>query len=194
MSAKAQLRQRMLAQRASLSGVEIARQSAMIAVFVGSVPAFCHSHTVMLYLALPQEVQTLALLTQACQRQQRIAVPVVNGTTLAAVALDDASMPLRRGRFGILEPAKPWSVIAPEEIGCIIVPGLAFDVHGGRLGFGKGYYDRFLAQCPTTTYRCGVAFHMHVVTRVPQDAHDICMHGIVTEQGYRPCIPALPTA
>jgi 5-formyltetrahydrofolate cyclo-ligase len=73
-----------------------------------------------------------------------------------------------------------------------VVPGIAFDVHGGRLGFGKGYYDRFLAQLPATTYRCGLAFSIQMVPCVPHAAHDVRMHGMVTEQGFIPCVQALP--
>src|SRR5262249_20704468 len=99
---------------------------------------------------------------------------------------------LRRGRFGILEPSGTQVVIPPEEIGYIIVPGIAFDPRGGRLGFGKGYYRRFFRQLPATTYPCGFAFCIQVVPSVPPTSHDICMHGMVTEQGFMPCMRALP--
>ena len=146
----------------------------------------------MVYMALPQEVQTWQIITQARQSQKRVAVPVIRGQDLVAVTLSEALTQLRRGRFGILEPYGTLRVVDPQEIGCIAVPGIAFDARGGRLGFGKGYYDRFLRQLPVTTYRCGLAFGIQVVPCVPQAPHDICMHGIVTEQGYIPCMHALP--
>ncbi len=192
MLTKAELRQHLLAQRAMLTPAEIEQHSTVIAVHVCALPAFCVSHTVMVYLALPQEVQTMQIITQARQSQKRVAVPVIRGQDLVAVALSEASTQLRRGRFGILEPCGTQRVIHPQEIGCITVPGIAFDARGGRLGFGKGYYDRFLRQLPATTYRCGLAFGIQVVPCVPQAPHDICMHGIVTEQGYIPCMHALP--
>ena len=192
MLTKVELRQHLLAQRAMLTPAEIEQHSTVIAVHVCALPAFCVSHTVMVYLALPQEVQTMQIITQARQSQKRVAVPVIRGQDLVAVALSEASTQLRRGRFGILEPCGTQRVIHPQEIGCITVPGIAFDARGGRLGFGKGYYDRFLRQLPATTYRCGLAFGIQVVPCVPQAPHDICMHGIVTEQGYIPCMHALP--
>ena len=192
MLTKAELRQHLLAQRAMLTPAEIEQHSTVIAAHVCALPAFCVSHTVMVYLALPQEVQTMQIITQARQSQKRVAVPVIRGQDLVAVALSEASTQLRRGRFGILEPCGTQRVIHPQEIGCITVPGIAFDARGGRLGFGKGYYDRFLRQLPATTYRCGLAFGIQVVPCVPQAPHDICMHGIVTEQGYSPCMRALP--
>jgi len=141
----------------------------------------------MVYLALPQEVQTGDIIAQARQWQKRVVVPVVRGQQLRAVELSDDPTQLRRGPFGILEPCDPECVVDPQDIGCIVVPGVAFDAQGRRLGFGKGYYDRFLGQVPTTTYRCGVAFCIQIVPCVPQTAHDISMHDIITEQGHIPC-------
>jgi 5-formyltetrahydrofolate cyclo-ligase len=192
MLTKAELREYLLAQRAMLTPAEIEQHSAVIAAYVCALPTFCVSHTVMVYMALPPEVQTRQIITQAHQSRKRVAVPVIRGQELVAVALSEAPTQLRRGRFGILEPCGTQRVIHPQEIGCIAVPGLAFDARGGRLGFGKGYYDRFLKQLPATTYRCGLAFGIQVVSCVPQGPHDLCMHGIVTEQGYIPCIHTLP--
>ena len=192
MLTKAELRRHLLAQRAMLTPAEIVQHSTVIAAYVCTLPAFRVSHTVMVYMALPQEVQTMPIITQAHQLQKRVAVPVIHGRDLQAVALSEPPMQLRRGRFDILEPCGTPCVIHPQEIGCIIVPGIAFDTRGGRLGFGKGYYDRFLRQLPATTYRCGLAFGIQIVPCVPQTPHDICMHGIVTEQGCIPCMHALP--
>ena len=191
MLTKAELRRRLLAQRATLTLAEIEHKSTLIAAYVCALPAFCVSHTVMVYMALPQEVQTMQIITQARQLQKRVAVPVVCGDSLRAVEFSDDPAQFRRSRFGILEPYGTQSVIHPQEIGCIAVPGVAFDLRGGRLGFGKGYYDRFLGQLPATTYRCGLAFGIQMVPCVPQGSHDICMHGIVTEQGYIPCMHTL---
>jgi len=146
----------------------------------------------MVYMALPQEVQTTRIIARARLLHKRVAVPVVSGNSLAAVELPDDPAQLRHSRLGILEPYGTHVIIPPEEIGCIMVPGVAFDYRGGRLGFGKGYYDRFLSQLPATTYRCGLAFGIQVVPCVPQASHDVCMHGIVTEQGLIPCVKALP--
>ena len=192
MLTKTELRRHLLAQRAILTPAEIKQHSAVIAAYVCALPAFCVSPTIMVYMALPQEVQTMSIITQARQSQKRIAAPVTRGQDLVALELSEAPMQLRRGRFGILEPCGTQRVIHPQEIGFIAVPGIAFDARGGRLGFGKGYYDRFLRQLPATTYRCGLAFGIQVVSCVPQASHDICMHGIITEQGCIPCMHALP--
>ena len=191
MLTKAKLRRHLLVQRATLTPADIEQKSAVIAAYACSLLAFCDRHTVMVYMALPQEVQTTQIIAQALLWHKRIAVPVVHGNHLAAVELPDDPAQLRRGHFGILEPYGTQVVIPPEEIGYIMVPGVAFDYCGGRLGFGKGYYDRFLGRLPETTYRCGLAFGIQIVPCVPQTSHDICMHGIVTEQGFIPCMKAL---
>jgi 5-formyltetrahydrofolate cyclo-ligase len=192
MLAKAELRRHLLVQRARLTPADVEQKSAVIAAYACALLAFCVRPTVMVYMALPQEVQTTRIIVQARVWQKRIAVPVVQGDSLAAVELPDDPAQLRRGRFGILEPLEAQAVIPPEEIGYVMVPGVAFDYRGGRLGFGKGYYDRFLSRLPATAYRCGLAFGIQVVPCVPQTAHDVCMHGIVAEQGFIPCMRALP--
>lgn len=148
---------------------------------------FCASHTVMVYMALAQEVQTALIIEEALRQCKRVAVPVVQGLTLIAVEFPQEKAQFRRGPYGILEPHRTSSVIRPEEIQYVVVPGLAFDRRGGRLGFGKGYYDRFLRQVSTTTYSCGLAFCMQIVPCVPRMPDDVCMHGVMTEQGLIPC-------
>src|SRR5262249_54364748 len=148
MLTKAELREHLLAQRAMLTPAEIEQHSAVIAAYVCALPSFCVSHTIMVYMALPHEVQTRQIITQARQVQKWVAWRVIRGQARVAVGLSDALTQLRRGRFGILDPCGLQRVIPPQEIGCIAVPGIAFDACGGRLGFGKGYYDRFLSQFP----------------------------------------------
>ena len=68
-----------------------------------------------------------------------------------------------------------------------MVPGIAFDRRGRRLGFGKGYYDRFLCRLPATTHVCGLAFSLQIVHHVPDMPHDVRMQSLVTEQGVLIC-------
>src|SRR5437763_484778 len=119
MLAKAELRQHLLVQRARLTPADIEQKSAVIAAYACALLAFCVRHTVMVYMALPQEVQTTRIVAQARVWHKRIAVPVVQGDSLAAVELPDDPAQLRRGRFGILEPYETQAVISPEEIGYI---------------------------------------------------------------------------
>lgn len=197
MMTKRALRQLLQKQRTMLTPADIASHSACITQYVRTLPFFRVSQTIMVYMALPQEVQTRQIIEYARQLQQRIAVPVVSGACLLTVELPSDVTHLQRGPFGVLEPREPYRLIPRQELDCVLIPGVAFDATGGRLGFGKGYYDRFLASLLPTTYRCGLAFSLQMVSCVPQDPHDICMHGIVTEQGHYSCQklpPALKTS
>jgi len=187
MDVKACLRRRLAAQRAALPAGDIQHKSMAIAARVCTLPAFVASWTVMAYLALPKEVQTSDIIATARQQQRRVVVPVVHGTRLLAVELPEDPAQLRRGPFGILEPCSQAAVVHPAEIDFVVVPGLAFDRHGGRLGFGKGYYDHFLCQLPAGACTCGVAFCLQVVPWVPRLPHDVCVSHIVTEQESISC-------
>ena len=184
---KSRLRRQLLSRRATLTQTERQQKSAVIASHIVGMPVFLSSHTIMVYLALPQEVQTVSIIQAARRQGKRIVVPVVEDDRLMAVELSQPTARLRRGAFGILEPEPPAAVVRPEEIQYVAVPGVAFDRRGVRLGFGKGFYDRFLVQLPATTYRCGLAFCIQMVPCVPWLPHDIRMHGVVTEQGLIPC-------
>jgi 5-formyltetrahydrofolate cyclo-ligase len=193
MHEKALLRQRALRQRASLSPAKVHAKSAMIAVYVCRLQYFCSSHTLMVYMALPQEVQTLCLIEEARRQQKRIVVPVIAAHGLVAVELLPNTT-LHANAYGILEPNDTSTRVDPMDIDCVVVPGVAFDCQGGRIGFGKGYYDRFLSKVLATTYLCGVAFTVQIVPDIPQMSHDVRMHVLVTEQGPLPCSSFPPTS
>jgi 5-formyltetrahydrofolate cyclo-ligase len=151
------------------------------------MPIFQTSQTIMVYMALSHEVQTAALIAAARQHQKRIVIPVVKGRELVVVVCPTEAVQLQPGPYGILEPREVHPSVPPREIDCVFVPGVGFDVRGARLGFGQGYYDRFLSQLPSTTAYGGLAFHLQIVPCVPHMAHDVRMQFVVTEQGVIPC-------
>jgi 5-formyltetrahydrofolate cyclo-ligase len=189
---KVQLRRRLLAHRAALSKVEICQKSAAIAAHVCGMSRFQTSQTLMVYMALPYEVQTGAIVAAARQRQKRVVMPMIRDRQLVVVDCPAEMAQLRPGPYGILEPYGTYTVVQPEEIDCVLVPGVGFDTHGGRLGFGQGYYDRFLRQLPCTASYGGLAFSIQMVPHVPRLWHDVCVHFLVTEQGVQPCRHTLP--
>lgn len=90
---------------------------------------------------------------------------------------------LTEGLFGLTEPAAELPELDPAQVDLVLVPGLAFDIWGGRLGYGKGYYDRFLARYPWV-HRFGICPHQCLLsTPLPSEAWDVSMTGIVTEWG-----------
>jgi 5-formyltetrahydrofolate cyclo-ligase len=187
MLTKAQLRESCLARRAALTTAKRRQMSAAIAEHVCAMPAFQNSQTVMLYMALPQEAQTAAILAESRYQGKRVTVPVVKPCGLVAAELPTGQLQFQPGPFDIPEPAVSTAIIPPEDINCVMVPGIAFDRRGARLGFGKGYYDRFLCRLPATTHVCGLAFSVQIVQHVPDLPHDVRMQSLVTEQGVLLC-------
>lgn len=90
---------------------------------------------------------------------------------------------LQEGSYGILEPSAALVQVEPLAIDCVLVPGVAFDLAGGRLGFGGGYYDRFLPQLRLEAGIIGVAFALQIVESIPCQEHDVRMGRICTEKG-----------
>jgi len=88
-------------------------------------------------------------------------------------------------RFGYDEPDPSSTIVAPEDIDVVLVPGLAFDRYGGRVGRGKGYYDAFLKQVPRATPRVGVTTDASISERVPMEDHDQRIGWLATESGVR---------
>jgi 5-formyltetrahydrofolate cyclo-ligase len=90
------------------------------------------------------------------------------------------------GPFGILEPSgnqpADW-----EEIDLVLVPGLAFDIQGHRLGFGKGFYDRALPRLKKTALAVGLAYSFQIVEQLPTEPHDFLLKAFLTEKGFHPC-------
>lgn len=175
--------------RALLSPAQIGHYSAAITAHIGSMPAFSASQTVMVYMALPQEVQTADLITYALRHHKRVALPVVTAQGLLAVECPSQPRDFQRGAYDILEPRDRSAIVPPAEIDCVLVPGVGFDPEGNRLGYGAGYYDRFLNELPATAVYGGMAFHLQMVSHIPSLSHDMPMQFVVTEQGWQSCAP-----
>lgn len=138
------------------------------------------SGTVLLYHSLPDEVDTSSLLENASLMGKRILLPRVVGDELELCIYTPDT--LRSGAYGIMEPAGdvfPLSCYA--EIELAIVPGMAFDRHGARLGRGKGYYDRLLPLLPKA-YRMGLCYAFQLLDCLPVEEHDIRMDEVVTDE------------
>ena len=137
--------------------------------------------TIGLYAGKGSEVDTAPLAAAVARHQFVIAYPRVQAGSraLAFHAVGDAELVVVPP-FGLREPRPDAPAVALEAIAAFVVPGLAFDRAGGRLGWGRGYYDATLAQVPAAL-RIGVAYECQLVERVPAEAHDISLHYIITE-------------
>lgn len=181
--AKKQLRQRVRAALRSMTDAQRRAASAAACERVARLPAFAAAKTIMLYLPLPGEVDCTVLLQRCLQRGQTASVPRVDWKACAMEAvtiatLDDAALVVdERG----LRTPRDGEMVSPNRIDVVIVPGIAFDKHGHRLGRAGGFYDRFLARLSPSTLTIGLAFEAQIVEDLPIAGHDVALKMIATE-------------
>ena len=141
-------------------------------------PRLVNADTLLLYSALPDEVPTQSLIDEFVAQGKAVLLPRVVNDTDMEIRQYTGKQDLQTGAFGILEPT--GTLFSDyEKIDVVVVPGMAFDKKGHRLGRGKGYYDRFLAKI-RNTYKIGICFPWQLVDNVPTDEHDILMDEIIT--------------
>ncbi len=142
-------------------------------------PAILQANSVFLYLSIGSEVETLALMKELLSLGKRVAVPLCDKETKTMVAVEVAeTRSLRPGTYGIWEPDPDSPVLPKEEIDVVLVPGLAFDKEGYRLGYGGGYYDKFLADFSGRTI--GLAFSESVTDTLPREEFDLPVDEVIT--------------
>jgi len=144
------------------------------------VRALAPGRVLALYSAKGSEVETRNIDSDARAHGLIVVYPrIVDGRVLAfhRVARDE----LVPSRFGLCEPAVDAPTVELAEIAMFVVPGVAFDREGGRMGWGMGHYDATLAAAAREAIRVGLAFECQLVDRVPREAHDQLLHMIVTE-------------
>ena len=154
-----------------------------VAGLIGRHPAWTRAGIVGGYVPLSDELDLSDLLRQALAEGRRVAVPSFDpGSGLYLYReIRDWAADLRPGRFGIGEPGVECPPVPVTSLDFALVPGIAFDVLGGRLGRGKGFYDRLLIQAVGVT--CGVGLDEQFLARVPVEAHDIRMNLIAVPAG-----------
>jgi 5-formyltetrahydrofolate cyclo-ligase len=142
---------------------------------------------IALYLPMAEEIDTGPLLLRALRRGCLVHVPRVTDFRRYQMRFLPLRGPLRRGHYGILEPAAGTSRSA-QALDLILMPLVGFDRRGNRIGMGKGYYDRALAFLPRRRHRprprlVGLAYACQEVESLPARAHDVPLHAAVTEAG-----------
>ncbi len=183
-SAKHRLRAATRAARRALTADQRAEASARIVERLLTLPELRSASTVLLYAALQEEVNLGGLFAALRSQERRTLLPRVQGRELDLVAVTDLRG-LELGFRGVQEPTGP--AIDPGVVDVAVVPGLAFDPRGGRLGGGGGHYDRLLAGLRADAPRIGVAFTCQVVPQVPREAHDQPVTVVVTDAAvHRP--------
>ncbi len=140
-------------------------------------PRIINAQTILLYHALPDEVSTLSLLNT--WQDKTLLLPRVIDNEQMEVRRYTRPEDLQQGAFGIMEPCGELFTDY-VSIDVAIIPGMAFDAKGHRLGRGKGYYDRFLSLAPAI-YKIGICFPFQLVDNVPVNENDVWMDEVISE-------------
>ncbi len=166
---KATLRRELREKRRALSAEEIETASTALAERLFAHPLYRAAKTVYVYLSANHEVRTDGIAARARQDGKRVAAPKVCGNELRFFFIEEDAL-LLPGSFGILEPVDGAEADDPTAL--VLLPGLAFDRLGCRLGYGGGYYDRFLAREPMHP-TVALCYGFQLLDRLPTEPHDI---------------------
>ena len=135
-------------------------------------------HTIATFAALPDEVDLTELVTHFPEK--RWLFPRIDGEGVCFHASADPTRDLVRGAFDIFEPRADSVIVPLDEIDAFLCPGIAFDHQGGRLGRGKGFYDRLLSEARTDAYKIGIAFPSQIIPNTHCEPHDILMDEVIS--------------
>ena len=176
---KKALRRLMGEKKRALTAAEIENRSARLAELLFETAAWQEARSVYAYVAFNQEVRTRPIIERAWADGKRVAVPKVVDGEMRFIRLDSFDALAPGGAFGILEPAEDEPV-ADDDGALVLVPGLAFDARGHRLGYGGGYYDRWLAANlghPTVA----LCYGFQRVERIEDEGHDIAVDAVIAD-------------
>ena len=181
---KNQLRESILEKRNSLPKEEISEKSRQIEDNLFNLNQFKKSKIVMFFVSFNAEVNTHNMIKKSLQNKT-VAVPKVVQHEIEPSMILDLDSLVSSGKFGILEPIEVMK-IAYKNIDLVLVPGVAFDKAGHRIGYGFGYYDKFLKKVPKAV-KIGLCFDFQVVNEIPHEEHDVSVDFIVTEKMVVEC-------
>ncbi len=177
---KARLRKELRKKSELLSSEERNRRSQALIGRLLKHPRFLKARTLLTYVALESEVETRPFVEEALKQGKRVFVPLVErgGDRIQMMEISGTGE-LKSGTYGVWEPPFELHRIGdPLELDLVIVPGVSFDREGGRLGRGKGSFDRFLQEAHNA-YRIGLAFEYQIVDRVPRAERDRVMNEVL---------------
>lgn len=169
------------------SPVERARSSELLCKLFKAMSGWATCRSILFFAPQSSEPDIWPLIEQAIAEKKTVAFPKFDSDAneYRAAVTESPAHDLKRGKFGVQEPGDACRILDLADLDMILVPGLGFDSTGRRLGRGKGFYDRILAQ--TTGLAVGLAFDWQLIEEIPTEAHDIPMHRIVTPSRWLPC-------
>jgi 5-formyltetrahydrofolate cyclo-ligase len=137
---------------------------------------------IMIYFAIGREVATASIISRLLEMGKTVALPACTADKNLKAGIINRLNELVPGKFGLSEPPVSALAIDPAALDLIVVPGVAFDTGGFRLGHGAGYYDRFLAR--TDAYKLGLAYDFQIVDHLARESHDVAVHALLTPSKY----------
>ncbi|MBZ9688757.1 5-formyltetrahydrofolate cyclo-ligase [Clostridium estertheticum] len=182
---KDNLRKNMLHQRKNMKMENVSVFSNRIIETIMKLQEFINCKNIMLYLSFDNEVNTYTLAKWCLDNGKKVIVPYCIKETREIIPfeINNLTNDLTKSSFGIMEPKHNLLKKADiEDIDLIIVPGVAFDEHCNRLGFGAGYYDRFLPKREKNTSIIGISYDYQVINKIPTDVYDVPLDLIITEK------------
>ncbi|NLI62389.1 MAG: 5-formyltetrahydrofolate cyclo-ligase [Methanosarcinaceae archaeon] len=182
---KAQIRIKKLSERDSLLPEEIKSKSALIQNKIYNSDIFKKSESVFCYINIRSEVESLQIINLALDLGKTVAIPITvdkRGKMYFSEIKKSDLDNLREEKYGLLEPIRKQR-IEPDEKTLFIIPGAAYDLYGNRVGYGAGYYDRYLKN-RKHLHLLGVCFDIQITETIDFDPFDVKMDSIVTENRW----------
>ena len=179
MLTKAQIRSKILKRLKTQKEEDRNRKSKLIKDKLLRNKVFKQAKIVMFYIAFGGEVNTKEMIREAQGTGKLICVPIFRkDKEIMQPAIFKDQAKLKKGPYGVLEPVIE-TLVEPEDLDLIVVPGLAFDKGGNRLGRGKGCYDRFLNTLSENTPSIGLAFDFQILPFIPTTSHDVSVKKVI---------------
>ncbi len=174
--AKAKIRKEILAKRNIFSDNNIADKI----IFNKLISECMEFQKIFIYINYGSEVNTIDFINQMLSEGKEIFVPVCNIVDCTMnISRIYSTNELVKNSYGILEPLKLNSV--NEKVDVVIFPGAVFDIDGNRIGYGKGYYDKYISKLTYQPYKIGICYDFQLLDKIPSDTHDIKLDKIITE-------------
>lgn len=182
METKSRVRRELLSRRKALSPEEISEKSARICQKLLAEDWYMKCRKILLYSAVRNEVDLSPFIEQAWRDEKQLYFPKVFGESMDFFPVDNWHK-LYKGAFGVREPLGEGEPFCAGERTIMLVPGVAFSLTGGRIGYGKGYYDRYLSREENRNFLIpiGIAFELQLVDRFETESNDRNMQMIITE-------------
>lgn len=181
---KKEFRKNVINNRKKQSSEFISKNSSKITDKLLSMDCIKNSKTIMLYLDFNNEVQTTELINKLICLNKVVATPItiIDKRELDPRQITDLKNGIKIGTYGIREPKEECSPrINLEDIDVIVVPAVAYDKNCYRLGYGGGFYDRFLQKLRNDCITIGIAFDLQIFDSIPKESHDAQLDFIITE-------------